>query len=422
MSGVVAQAERLWAAGQREAAVALVAAEQALRPDDLELGVRLGSALTVMGRLAEAVAVMRPLEAKATEGHALHAWLGRALGAAMWAQHGPAALPMLRARVAAAPEDPEEHARLAVALLGCGEWGEAWPHYAWRWMRMPGAHRVPAEPLRRPDPAEWRGRRVLLFCEQGHGDTIQFLRYVPMVAAVAGEVVLEVDPEILALARTLPGGARVLAVGEALPVHDFAVPLMHLPWAFGTTVSDVPASVPYLAADPAAVGRWRGRLAELSGRKVGLVWAGGRRADDPLSVRIDRRRSMPLAALAPLARVAGVSFVSLQKGPPGREAVPAGMVLHDWTAELGDFADTAALMAALDLVIAVDTAPLHLAGALGRPVWLLDRYDSCWRWLRERADSPWYPTLRRFRQDAPGEWGPVVARVAAALAAEVGRR
>jgi hypothetical protein len=235
-------------------------------------------------------------------------------------------------------------------------------------------------------------------------------------------VVLEVDPEILALARTLPGGARVLAVGEALPVHDFAVPLMHLPWAFGTTVSDVPASVPYLAADPAAVGRWRGRLAELSGRKVGLVWAGGRRADDPLSVRIDRRRSMPLAALAPLARVAGVSFVSLQKGPPGREAVPAGMVLHDWTAELGDFADTAALMAALDLVIAVDTAPLHLAGALGRPVWLLDRYDSCWRWLRERADSPWYPTLRRFRQDAPGEWGPVVARVAAALAAEVGRR
>jgi hypothetical protein len=211
----------------------------------------------------------------------------------------------------------------------------------------------------------------------------------------------------------------VLEVGAELPAHDFAVPLMHLPWAFGTTVSDVPAAVPYLAADAAAVARWRARLADLpkaaGGRSVGLVWAGGRRAADPLSVRIDRRRSMPLAALAPLGGVAGVSLVSLQKGPPGRDAVPAGMVLHDWTGELEDFADTAALIAALDLVISVDTSVVHLAGALGRPVWLLDRYDCCWRWLRERADSPWYPTLRRFRQAAPGDWAGVVARVVEAL-------
>jgi hypothetical protein len=134
--------------------------------------------------------------------------------------------------------------------------------------------------------------------------------------------------------------------------------------------------------------------------------------------RIDRRRSLKLAQLAPLGAVAGVSLVSLQKGAGAAQAVPAGMVLHDWTAELGDFADTAALMQALDLVVSADTSPLHLAGALGRPVWLLDRYDSCWRWLRERDDSPWYPTLRRFRQAAPGEWGEVVGRVAAALRAE----
>ena len=425
MSEVLARAERLWAAGRRDEAVALVAGEQAGRPDDLDLGVRLGSALVVMGRLVEAVAVMRPLEPLAGEGHALHDWLGRALGAGLWAQNGPEGLAGLRARVDAAPDDPDAHTRLAVALLGCGEWAEAWPHYAWRWMRMPGAHHVPAAPLVRPDPAAWRGRTVLLFTEQGHGDTLQFLRYVPMVAAVAGAVVLEVDSEMLTLARTLAGGATVVEVGEDLPAHDFAVPLMHLPWAFGTTVSNVPAEVPYLAADAAAVARWRGRLGALpqepGGRRVGLVWAGGRRAADPLSVRVDRRRSMPLAALAPLAAVAGVSFVSLQKGPPGREAVPAGMVLHDWTGELEDFADTAALIAALDLVICVDTSVVHLAGALGRPVWMLDRYDSCWRWLRERADSPWYPTLRRFRQETPGDWGGVVARVVAALAAEVGR-
>jgi hypothetical protein len=186
MSEVLARAERLWAAGRRDAAVALVAAEQAARPDDLELGVRLGSALTVMGRLVDAVAVMRPLEARAAEGHALHDWLGRALAAGLWAQNGPEALAGLRAHVAAAPDDPDAHARLAVALLGCGEWAEAWPHYAWRWMRMPGAHHAPAEPLVRPDPAAWHGRRVLLFTEQGHGDTLQFLRYVPMVAAAVG--------------------------------------------------------------------------------------------------------------------------------------------------------------------------------------------------------------------------------------------
>ena len=136
-----------------------------------------------------------------------------------------------------------------------------------------------------------------------------------------------------------------------------------------------------------------------------------------MSYRVDRRRSLPLAALAPLARIPGVTFISLQKGAGAAQTatLPPGMAVHDWTAELADFADTAALMQALDLVISADTSPLHLAGALGRPVWLLDRYDSCWRWLRERDDSPWYPTLRRFRQPHPGDWATVIAAVAAAL-------
>ena len=151
---------------------------------------------------------------------------------------------------------------------------------------------------------------------------------------------------------------------------------------------------------------------------VGLVWAGGQRPENSEATRLDRRRSLPLAALAPLVRVPGVQFISLQKGPRADEAAhpPPGMVLHDWTARLHDFADTAALVQSLDLVIAVDTSVAHLAGALGRPVWLLNRFDRCWRWLWDRGDTPWYPTMRLFNQSAPDDWEGVLARVSAALA------
>jgi hypothetical protein len=271
--------------------------------------------------------------------------------------------------------------------------------------------RQPADPLSRPEPEAWRGRRVLLFAEQGFGDTLQFLRYVPMVQAIAAEVVVEVQPALTRLAATLPGAPMVVGQGDPVPAHDVAVPLLHLPWAFGTTPDTIPGGVPYLAADPAAVARWRARLGGLPGLKVGLAWAGDPRPQDRAAHRVDRRRSMTLAALAPLGEVPGVSFMSLQMGAAAAQARPEGMVLHDWTGELHDFADTAGLMQALDLVITVDTACVHLAGALGRPVWMMNRFDSCWRWLRERADSPWYPTLRIFRQVAPGEWGAVVGEV-----------
>jgi hypothetical protein len=238
-----------------------------------------------------------------------------------------------------------------------------------------------------------------------------------MVQDIAASVTVEVQAPLRRLAGTLAPGARVVGQGEPVAEHDEAVPLLHLPWAFGTTLQTIPGGVPYLAALPHEVARWRARLAALPGRKIGLAWAGDPRPENRAAHRVDRRRSLPLAALAPLGRVPGLSLVSLQKGPAGTQGVPPGMVLHDWTAELADFADTAALVEALDLVVSADTAPLHLAGALGRPVWLLNRYDSCWRWLRDREDSPWYPTLRIFRQQGPGEWGGVVERVTAALAA-----
>lgn len=405
----LALAACLWAAGRHRDALAQYRLLAARHPDDAALGYALGRALVQTGALDEGEAVLRMVAARA-RGHAeALAWWGMAL----FAQHRPdAALAPLEAALALRPGERLWHMARAEALLALGRWEEGWAEHAWRWQGIaPGRLRVPAAPLLRPDPASWRGRTVLLYAEQGQGDTLQCLRYVAPAVATGARVVLEVQASLVRLAARLPGVAAVVAAGAVVPPHDVAVPLFNLPWAFGTTLSNVPQP-PYLHADPASVARWRARLA---GVRVGLVWAGEPRPEQSAALATDRRRSLPLTALAPLGAVAGVRLVSLQKGAAARQPVPAGMVLHDWTAELDDFDDTAALVAALDLVISVDTAPVHLAGALGVPTWLLNRYDSCWRWLCERDDSPWYPTLRQFRQEAPGAWPGVVARVADAL-------
>jgi hypothetical protein len=205
----------------------------------------------------------------------------------------------------------------------------------------------------------------------------------------------------------------LIAEGEAVPAFDLYCPLLSLPLACRTTLDTIPRHVPYLAADPSQVERWQGRLAELTGLRVGICWSGDPRRHLPSANIIDRRRSTALAAWAPLAAVRGISLVSLQKGPAAEQLArpPGGMTIHDWTDELHDFADTAALIEALDLVIAVDTSVAHLAGALGKPVWMLNRYDSDWRWLTGRDDSPWYPSLRLFRQQQPGDWAGVIERV-----------
>ena len=261
---------------------------------------------------------------------------------------------------------------------------------------------------------------LLVHSEQGLGDTLQFCRFVPIVAQGA-KIVLEVQPPLHRLLADLPGIAEIVAEGDKLPPFDLHCALLSLPRFLGTSLETIPGEVPYLTADPLLVSAWRRRLAGLAGLKIGLVWAGGPRPDEPAESSVDRHRSMPLARLAALAEVEGVSFVSLQKGPPAAQAAqpPPGMVLHDFTAELDDFADTAALVEALDLVISVDTAVAHLAGALGKPVWLLNRFDTCWRWLLGRDDSPWYPTLRQFRQPAAEDWDSVIAAVKAALAQRV---
>ena len=278
----------------------------------------------------------------------------------------------------------------------------------------------------RPNPAalpltdvlEARERVVLVRAEQGFGDMLQFCRYVPHLADLGARVVLEVPTPLRRLMGGLDGVDRVVAAGEALPWFDRHCRLMSLPRLFGTRLETIPDQVPYLRAEPALVEQWRARLSGLRGRRIGLVWAGGMRIDKPHAAAIDRRRSIPFALLAPLASAPGCGFVSLRVGdtaPVDGPEAPRADWLLDVSDGITDFADTAALIETLDLVIAVDTAVAHLAGALGKPVWLLNRFDSCWRWLRDREDSPWYPGLRQFRQTTPGDWDGVIARVVAAL-------
>jgi tetratricopeptide (TPR) repeat protein len=393
----------------------------ALNPDHVEALNNLGSLLRALDRLEEAIAVL-------LHAIALRTGYADALNNLAVALHDAGrieeALATVESVLAANPHDADAWHHKAMLQLMRGEFRAGWQAYEWRTRtrQARGAVRDTDAPLWRGEAAD--GRTILLHAEQGHGDTLQFIRYAPMVARRGLRLVIEVQPALKRLvegsaALHLPPGTIVLAQGESLPRFDLQAPLLSLPRAFATELETVPAEIPYLSTDETAVARWRARLAELPGRKVGLVWAGGQRPNLPHTVVIDRRRSMRLAQFAPLGNIPGLSFVSLQKGPPEKETLetPEGLALHDFTRELHDFADTAALVAALDLVIGVDTAVMHLAGAMGRPVWLLNRFDTCWRWLRDRDDSPWYPSLRQFRQTAPGDWAGVIDRVRAALAA-----
>ena len=320
-----------------------------------------------------------------------------------------------REALALNPHYPEARANLALALLMMGRLEEGWREYQSRW-----EVEAMSSPLPRLAQPRWTGQAlngetVLLYAEQGFGDTLQFCRYAPMVAAAGGQVVLVVPKPLHRLMTTLDGVVRVMSEDEEmLPPFDYHCPLLSLPFAFGTTMETIPASRAYLKADAS---RAAPLLASLPGLKVGLVWAGKSRTAQLHAVAIDKRRSMRLREMMPLLAVPGCSFVSLQLGPPARQMrnLQHGMVLHDVSGRITDWADTADLIAGLDLVIAVDTAVAHLAGALGKPVWMLNRFDSCWRWFTGRDDTPWYPTMRQFRQAKPGDWASVIDRVRIAL-------
>jgi len=364
----------------------------------------LGAALADLDRLDEAERCYRAaLRSDPAYPEAHNNLANAARGQGRWQE----SIAHCRQALALAPDYAEAHYNLAWSLLLTGGYAEGWREFEWRWRLDAGAGaRSFAVPRWQGEPL---GDRVLLLhAEQGAGDTLMFCRYAA-IAARLGCVILEAPAPLVGLLSGLPGLLGVYPTGSDLPAFDLHCPLLSLPLAFGTELASIPAEVPYLSADPERVAEWRLRLLSVTGRRVGLVWAGNPAQRD------DRRRSIRLASLAPLADLPDLTFVSLQKGWSG--TAPAGMRLLDWTDELQDYADTAALVEALDLVISVDTGVAHLAGALGRPVWLMNRFDPYFAWLVERTDSPWYPTLRQFRQAAPGQWAAVIESVRDALAA-----
>jgi tetratricopeptide (TPR) repeat protein len=309
-----------------------------------------------------------------------------------------------------APDEAQALFGRANCLLAMGDFARGWPAFTAR-RKMPETdRRVFSQPVWQGEAAE--GRTLLVHAEQGFGDTLQFVRFAPLVAGRSGaQVILEVQPELVRLLRNLPGVARVMPRGARLPPFDLHVAMMDLACVFSPELA---AMAPYIATDPALVAAHPLPPAP-GGLRVGLVWAGQSRPDQPHAFAMDRRRSLQLqdfAALAPICRDAGISLVSLQYGKPADQlkAPPACLEIIDGLRGISDFAGTAAILAQLDLVIAVDTSTAHLAAAMGREVWLLSRFDACWRWMRDRSDSPWYPTLTVFRQARPNDWrGPIEA-------------
>ncbi|RKP52470.1 tetratricopeptide repeat protein [Trinickia fusca] len=306
----------------------------------------------------------------------------------------------------------DAHIARASLWLAQGDFARGWPEYEWR-LRDPAVVRHArsfAQPLwQGTEPLD--GKTILIHAEQGFGDTVQFCRYASVLSAQGARVVLEVQPALRTLMASLDGGpVQVLSRGEPLPAFDYQCPLASLPRALGADLMSVPAGTPYLFADPQRVRHWAQVLGEQRRLRVGLAWAGNPRH------RNDRHRSIDFAQLARLLEL-DIEWISLQKAvPEGDEALLSRTPLRRFDEDLGDFADTAALMLSLDLVISVDTAVAHLAGALGRPVWLLLASPSEWRWMRDRKDSPWYPDASLFRQPVPGDWASVVEAVRVAVA------
>ena len=398
----------------------IAAAETALRalieqrPDWPEAQRSLGNLLRETGRPDDAAGCYRavlaalPLDFK-TYGN---------LGLVLLNQNRPHdAIAVYEKALALEPGQADLRMSLGIAQLTAGDFDRGWKNYEARWRaasfsspkRTFAAPRWRGEPLA---PGTGRpGRRLLIHAEQGFGDTLQFCRYIPLIAARGGSIVVECQPAMRRLlggvaARYADDRVTVIARGDALPPVDFQIPMLSLPHVLKTTLATVPAAVPYLRAAQAETRAWRQRLARGS-VTVGLVWSGNaNRQDDPM-------RSCPIDALRPLLGLPGLRLYSLQKDR--REKLPDG--IEDLAPDLSDFGATAAAIDALDLVISVDTAVAHLAGAMARPVWVMLGHAADWRYLLERDDSPWYPTMRLFRQTHAGDWSHPVRRIGTALAA-----
>src|SRR5262249_44770431 len=354
-----------------------------LRPEYAEAYSNLAHALRAMGRSEEAEGACRRAIALAPRLAVAHLNLGLALQDLGRMEEGLASFRRASAL------DPDY--QMAIACEGIlhllrGNLAAGWEKYEARWNIGDLPPRNFSQPQWRGEPLE--GKTILLHAEQGFGDTIQFLRYLPLVATRGGRVILEFQKPLVRLAPPA-ANVTVVARGDPLPPFDLHCPLLSLPLAFSTTLRNIPASVPYLAAAPDRVGHWRARIGGAPGLKIGIAWAGS-----PIH-RNDRQRSIPIEKLNPLFDLAGARFFPLQVG--ARAADLTAVPVTDLSGELTDFGETAAAVANLDLVISADTAIVHLAGALNKPVWTLLPFAPDWRWLLARSDSPWYPSMRLFR-------------------------
>jgi tetratricopeptide (TPR) repeat protein len=382
-------------------AEALAGIDRALEmvPDKVTaLNIR-GRALAALGRTEEALAVFEAVVALAPDWP--HGYNNR--GSAQAALNRFAAA---RASFAIATEiDPtlaSAHTNEAIVHLVEGDFARGWRKYERRWQKL----RQFAAPL-------WlggeplAGRTLLIYPEQGLGDTLQCVRYAALAAARGASVVAEVQPALKSVIVDVDGVAEVVAEGEPLPPHDLRCPMLSLPLAFGTTLATIPNRMPYVAALPERVAKWRALMPETGKARVGLVWAGNRGHHN------DRNRSIALERLLPVLAVPGIDWTLLQPevGGPDRAVLDARPDITNLGDALSDFGDTAAVMTSLDLVVSVDTAAAHLAGAMAKPVWILLPFSPDWRWLLGRRDSPWYPTARLFRQPAPGDWASAIYEV-----------
>jgi tetratricopeptide (TPR) repeat protein len=393
--------------GSHEEAVAQFDAALAAIPAHPIAHYNRGLALYELGRYAAALDAHERALAGAPE-HA-GAWLHRGRALAALNRHNEAVASYGKAR-AAGKDDPDVHFSEALALLTLGDYRAGFEKYEARWRRsgMP-AQKGRGRPL-------WLGeyqlarKTVLLHAEQGLGDTIQFARYVPLLAASGAKIVLEVQAELTALLARLDGDAQIIARGEAPPPFDVHCPLGSLPLALRTEPDSVPAEIPYLSADDSALAKWSARIGALQRPRIAIAWSG-----NPNHYN-DRNRSIPLARLAPLFGAAA-RFVSIQREVRSEDAIELASEarLLQVGAALENFTDTAAVIALCDLVISADTAVAHLAGAMGRPLWVLVPFAPDWRWTLDGESSPWYPTARLFRQTTLGDWDGVIARVAAEL-------
>jgi len=403
--------------GQFEEAVACHHQALALQPDFAEVHSNLGGTLQKQGKLEDAAACYRravELKPGLAEAHVNLGNAETALGRYADAEGSYRRALTLKA------DYPDAHTGLAAIKLLRGEFESGWKEYEWRWR----CRRMRPRDFRQPvwDGGPLRGKTILLHAEQGLGDTLQFIRYAPLVKAQGGQVVVDVQRPLLKLLAQSRGIDRLMGHGNQLPEFDVHAPLLSLPRIFQTTLETVPATIPYVFAEPWLVAEWREKLAHLNGFRIGINWH-GRAGHGEF-----RNRNIPLEQFGALARLSAVNLISLQKGEgseellEARQRAPIVDLGPEFDTAHGAFMDTAAVMKNLDLVITSDTSIPHLAGALGVRVWVALPYAADWRWLLDRSDSPWYPTTRLFRQKRPGDWAGVFDEMETALQNEMARR